>query len=76
MEQQQLEIAIAELASRDNHICEALDLVGMPGSRIREPGLQTLVSIIVSQQISTEAGDHGQIAKPVTRNDGHFLIEL
>ncbi len=55
MEQHQLETAIAELASRDSHICEALDLVGMPGSRIREPGLQTLVSIIVSQQISTEA---------------------
>lgn len=55
MEQPVLESAINELANLDTDLREALDLVGMPGSRTRDPGLETLVSIIVSQQISTEA---------------------
>lgn len=55
MEQPVLESAIFELANLDKDLAEALDLVGMPGSRIRDPGIETLVSIVVSQQISTDA---------------------
>lgn len=55
MEQQQLETAVNQLATIDVDVRAALALVGMPERRLREPGLETLVSIIVSQQISTEA---------------------
>lgn len=55
MKQPLLESAIHELAKQDKDVNEALALVGMPSSRIRDPGLETLVSIVVSQQISTEA---------------------
>ena len=55
MKQPELEAAILELAKKDADVEAALEMVGMPGSRIRDAGLETLVSIIVSQQISTEA---------------------
>ena len=55
MQQPELEAALIELAQRDVDVRSAIELVGMPASRIRDAGLETLVSIIVSQQISTEA---------------------
>ena len=55
MKQSELEAALRELAEQDAQLRDALDVVGMPGSRVRDAGLETLVSIVVSQQISTEA---------------------
>jgi len=43
------------LALRDEDLRRGLELVRYPKPRIRAPGFETLVSTIVSQQISTEA---------------------
>ena len=43
------------LATRDPDMQRGIELVGYPKPRIREAGFETLLSTIVSQQISTEA---------------------
>ena len=43
------------LAEQDRDLRRGLDQVGYPLPRIREPGFETLLSTIVSQQISTDA---------------------
>ena len=43
------------LAAQDRDLRQGLDQVGYPLPRIREPGFETLLSTIVSQQISTDA---------------------
>ena len=46
---------IKYLASIDPDIKDAVELIGAPAPRIRPHGMETLVSIIISQQLSTEA---------------------
>ncbi len=43
-----------ELAARDKDLARGLDQVGYPIPRIRPAGFETLLSIVVGQQISTE----------------------
>ena len=44
-----------ELASKDPDLKTGLDLVGYPEPRIRPQGFESLLAIILGQQISTEA---------------------
>ncbi|EAR62392.1 DNA-3-methyladenine glycosylase family protein [Neptuniibacter caesariensis] len=46
---------IKYLASIDPDIQDAVELIGAPAPRIRPHGIEALVSIIISQQLSTEA---------------------
>lgn len=55
LNQQTLSAALDELGSRDKDVAEALKQVGYPLPRIRPAGFPTLLSTIVSQQISAEA---------------------
>ena len=43
------------LAASDVDVARAVELVGYPEPRIRNPGFETFLSTIVSQQISTDA---------------------
>jgi len=43
------------IAANDSDVARALERVGHPEPRIRPPGFEALVSIIVSQQVSTGA---------------------
>jgi DNA-3-methyladenine glycosylase II len=52
---QHIAIALAELARIDSDVARALESVGLPEPRIRPQGFETLLSTIVSQQISTQA---------------------
>ena len=44
-----------ELAAKDSDVKSGLDLVGYPEPRLRPQGFETLLAIILGQQISTEA---------------------
>lgn len=55
MNKQHIAIALAELARIDSDVARALESVGLPEPRIRPQGFETLLSTIVSQQISTQA---------------------
>lgn len=55
MNKQHIAIALDELAQIDADVARALESVGLPEPRIRPQGFETLLSTIVSQQISTEA---------------------
>ncbi len=55
MDKQHIAIALAELARIDSDVARALESVGLPEPRIRPQGFETLLSTIVSQQISTQA---------------------
>ena len=45
-----------QIASIDSDVKKGLDLVGYPEPRIRPEGFESLLAIILGQQISTEAG--------------------
>ena len=47
--------ALDEVATRDPDIAAALQEVGYPNPRNREPGFATLINIIIGQQVSTNA---------------------
>ncbi|MEL0110556.1 MAG: hypothetical protein VW835_02380 [Rickettsiales bacterium] len=47
--------ALRELAGRDADIAAALREVGYPAPRNRAPGFQTLINIILGQQVSTQS---------------------
>lgn len=47
--------ALQEVAERDGDIAKALDEVGYPDPRNREPGFATLINIILGQQVSTQS---------------------
>jgi DNA-3-methyladenine glycosylase II len=47
--------ALDELAARDADIARALDSVGYPEPRNREPGFATFLNIIIGQQVSVHA---------------------
>ena len=47
--------ALDEVATRDQDIAVALQEVGYPTPRNREPGFATLINVIISQQVSTNA---------------------
>lgn len=47
--------ALRELAERDADIAAALREVGYPAPRNRAPGFQTLINIILGQQVSTQS---------------------
>ncbi len=55
MNQQTVNRHLDRLASRDADLRRGLVEVGYPAPRIRAPGFETLLSTIVSQQISTAA---------------------
>lgn len=48
---------IDAIAKTDEQVYQALQLVGYPEPRLRAAGFETLLSIIVSQQVSTEAAN-------------------
>lgn len=47
--------ALQELATRDADIATALEMVGYPEPRNREPGFGSLINIIIGQQVSALA---------------------
>ena len=47
--------ALDEVATRDPDIAAAMQEVGYPTPRNREPGFATLINIIIGQQVSTNA---------------------
>lgn len=47
--------ALDELAARDADIARALETVGYPAPRNREPGFATFLNIIIGQQVSVHA---------------------
>ena len=55
MNKQLLRKQLKILATMDKDVATGLELVGFPEPRIRPEGLETLLAIIVGQQISTEA---------------------
>lgn len=55
MNEQTIVTGIEALSRCDNDVARAIDLIGLPAPRIRPAGFETLLSTIVSQQISTEA---------------------
>lgn len=46
---------MAALAQLDDDVAKAVEKIGLPEPRIRPAGFETFLSIIISQQISTEA---------------------
>ena len=46
---------IRAIATVDEHVAAGVDLCGFPEPRLRDRGFATFLSIIVSQQVSTEA---------------------
>ncbi|MCB1752446.1 MAG: DNA-3-methyladenine glycosylase 2 family protein [Gammaproteobacteria bacterium] len=46
---------LAQLAAGDSDLAEALERIGPPSPRIRPAGFETLLSTIISQQLSTES---------------------
>ena len=50
-----LRAQLRKLAAVDQHVAVGLELVGYPEPRIRPQGVETLMSIVAGQQISTEA---------------------
>ena len=46
---------VRELSAADPHVAEAVARVGTPEPRIRPAGFETLMSTIISQQLSTES---------------------
>lgn len=55
IERKDLHAAIAELAGREPAFQRAVDRVGLPDERVREPGYATMLRTIVGQQVSTAA---------------------
>ena len=55
MDQHIIKKGLDELAAKDPDVQIGLDLVGYPEPRIRPKGFESLVAIILGQQISTEA---------------------
>ena len=55
MNQARIKSNLDALAEQDRDLRRGLDQVGYPLPRIRDPGFETLLSTIVSQQISTDA---------------------
>ncbi len=55
MNEQVIAAGMAALADVDNDVAMGLQQVGLTEPRIRPQGFEALLSIIVSQQISTEA---------------------
>ena len=55
MDQITLNAHLDNLAARDDDVAAGLELVKYPEPRVRPAGLETLISIIASQQISTKA---------------------
>lgn len=52
---EELKIAIEAVADRDHHVAEALDQVGLPEERVRGAGFDSLLRILVGQQLSVKA---------------------
>jgi len=55
MNQTEIHQALEALAEVDSDVARALPQVGYPVSRVRDAGFGTFLSIIVSQQLSTES---------------------
>lgn len=55
LDEARLKAALDQLAACDSDIAAALAEVGFPAPRTREPGIATLLRIVVAQQISTKA---------------------
>lgn len=55
MNEKTIKLGLDDIASKDKDVAEALEHLGYPAPRIRSPGFETLLNIIVSQQLSTHA---------------------
>ena len=53
MDEAGLRTALTTLAARERDVAAALDRLGFPAPRQRDPGFATLVQIIAAQQVST-----------------------
>lgn len=50
-----IKAALDTLAATDKDVAEAIELVGYPGERINEQGFNTVLRVIVGQQLSVKA---------------------
>ena len=57
MDKKTIQKGLRAIAKVDSDIAEQLQVMGYPQPRIRPQGFETLLSIIVSQQLSTHAAD-------------------
>ncbi len=55
MDKRVISRGLAALSEADSDIAAAVELVGIPASRLRKQGLSTFIGTIISQQISTHA---------------------
>ncbi|MEM7012725.1 MAG: DNA-3-methyladenine glycosylase 2 family protein [Verrucomicrobiota bacterium] len=53
---QEIRAAVDLIGQEDADVAEAIELVGYPKARNRKPGFETLIGIIIGQQVSVAAG--------------------
>ena len=78
MNQAKIKRHLNALAAQDDDLQRGLELVGYPKPRIREAGFETLLSTIISQQISTEAAAAimGRVRQLLPRMQARQLLRL
>lgn len=78
MNEQFIATAMAELAAIDKDVARGLDEVGLPDPRIRSQGFGALLSIIVSQQLSTESAKAimGRVEQLLPGTDAQSLLSV
>lgn len=78
MNQAKIRRHLKALAAIDSDVRQGLELVGYPKPRIRAEGFETLLSAIVSQQISTEAAAAimGRVRQLIPRMQPRQLLKL
>jgi DNA-3-methyladenine glycosylase II len=78
MNEQVIAAGMTALAGVDKDVASGLQEVGFPEPRIRPQGFEALLSIIVSQQISTEAASAvmGRVDDLLSGSDAHSLLSV
>jgi DNA-3-methyladenine glycosylase II len=78
MNQQVIAAGMASLAGVDKDVARGLQQVGVPEPRIRPQGFEALLSIIVSQQVSTEAARAimGRVENLLPGSDAQTLLSV
>ena len=78
MNEQVIAAGMAALADVDKDVAMGLQQVGVPDPRIRPQGFEALLSIIVSQQISTEAASAvmGRVKNLLPGTDAQSLLSV
>jgi DNA-3-methyladenine glycosylase II len=78
MNEQVIAVGMAALADVDKDVARGLKQVGFPDPRIRPQGFEALLSIIVSQQVSTEAARAimGRVENLLPGSDAQSLLSV